>query len=121
MLHKLYQKQVEAWKERFPQFQNFEGALDTKIADDPQARTKLLLSRHKDTIELLEAEIERKRGMKKEYLWAEFNDDTGEHTIKEYDELSIYGGANVSSGYNKCLDEDIAYLEEQLTLLKNER
>lgn len=108
MLHQLYQKQVEAWKERF-----VTDIGSYQVIDDNFVSPKdLLSSRHKDTIELIEAEIERKRGMRKDIQRQDFDHPF----IYDTDE-----GVAEKEGYNKCLDEDIAYLEEELRKLKNEQ
>lgn len=103
MIYEIYKKQVEAWKERFDaRFYGKPKELPLNVED-------LLLSRHKDTIELIEAEIERKKGLRKEIdheFWSrQINRE----------------GMRLQEGYNSCLDEDIAYLEEQLKLIKKEQ
>lgn len=101
MIYSLYKKQVEAFNKMW--------AKD----DVPRLRNYALLSRHKDTIELLEAEIERKKVLRKRPKPT--NDvpfDWGVETPEE---------EYRRKGYNSAIGEDIAYLESQLTLLKNER
>lgn len=99
MIHQLYKKQVEAWKEKAGQTLDDVYTHEITIAEGVDV---LNSSRHKDTIELIEAEIERKRKMRTEVS----------------DEPTV---AVLDNAYNSAIDEDIAYLEEQLTLLKNER
>lgn len=65
----------------------------------------MLSSRHKDTIELIEAEIERKRGMRKKLI---------KNRMGDYYEDENW------EGYNSAIDEDIAYLEENLQKIKKE-
>lgn len=91
MLHKLYKKQVEAWKE----------LNEEMLWVAPEEVESVLLSRHKYTIELIEAEIERKRKI-----------------LKELPAKLL--GRNKKTGYSLAIDEDIAYLESQLELIKKE-
>lgn len=108
MLHQLYQKQVEAWKEDYcRKYHRAETLVAGHLSNgvvEPWSAEALLSSRHKDTIELLEAEIERKKQMK-------------------VNRLPLEGSDQVfwkMSGYNSAIDEDIAYLEGELRKLKNE-
>lgn len=134
MIHQLYLKQVEAWKERFPiKHITMKGDFNS----DPQTYTEqeirkttqknrvedLLSSRHKDTIELLEAEIERKRGMRRKTK-TQIPDRNGV-LAKALDERDIptivwHYQHTLTDTYNSAIDEDTAYLEEQLKLIKKE-
>lgn len=123
MIHQLYKKQVEAWKERFAKkFPSLFELTDynEKIGEFATERTRsvksfISSSRHKDTIELLEAEIERRKRMKPlivdefEELMLSFHpDEKGEKITKTWTNIIT------------LIDEDIAYLEEQLELIKKE-
>jgi predicted XRE-type DNA-binding protein len=51
----------------------------------------------------IDQEIERKNGMKKDYLWVNFDEGCG---------------ADMSDGYNQAIDEDIVHLTSLKELIK---
>lgn len=116
MIHKLYLKQVEAWKEiwdlNFKQKETYLGKGMDELKLDAM-RTISLSSRHKDTIELLEAEIERKKGLRKEKPKGKCMN------LENHLHGSCFECKKID-GFNEAIDEDISYLEEQLKLIKKE-
>lgn len=106
MIHQLYLKQVEAWKERYLDKNTPSGLNQKDFANFVDLVRDTFSSRHQDTIELLEAEIERKKGMKKDPSY----ELEGAKAIHELER----------DAYNSAIDEDIAYLEEQLALIQKE-
>lgn len=118
MIYKLYKKQVEAWKEEFDHLavSNLLRESDPIYGEEnrqakQQLKSSISSSRHKDTIELIEAEIKRKRGLKRSQR-ATYKDDENANDLIAMGE---------DRGYNSAIDENIAYLEEELRKLKNEQ
>lgn len=102
MIYQTYQKQVEAWKERFcikgnPPRWIFGTHLKKDLSDKD-----LLLSRHKDTIELIEAIIKEVEGMK----------EGGNVYHDEEDERY---------GYNQALSDLLTKLQAEKELLENNK
>ena len=63
-------------------------------------------------IALLEAELLRKKGMMKDYIW-----DNGDCSICGFMSI-VHDEDHGCAYYNQAIQEDIKYLEEQLDLIK---
>lgn len=107
MIYQLYLKQVEAWKERFVFTSEFDARIYNRHTGSIATTEDLLLSRHKDTIELLEAIIKEVEGMKVEIDETRVN-KRGHHT----------NGVHRQIRHNKALDGVLTKLKSEIELIK---
>lgn len=121
MIYQLYKKQVEAWKEELSHTDTCSAFCDGECNQahthfDEQdcncIKSKLLLSRHKDTIELIEAIIKEVEGMRKENSAPKWDAPKNQRVIYAHSRRD---------GYNTALKDLLTKLQASLTLLKNER
>lgn len=108
-LHEIYDKQRKSFEKKFdedwPSVRSYTGGT---------MQNYLLSSRHKDTIELIEAIIKEVEGMKVEGVGGD--GDGGWVNFKgNWDEF------NEAYGRNQALSDLLTKLQAELTLLKNER
>lgn len=110
MIYELYKKQVEAWKERFGKDQDgpvifsgdYQQLQQSGFFRHPDYEA-MLSSRHKDTIELIEAIIKEVDGMK----WRKFANNVDAEIMK--------------GGYSLARHDILTTLQAQKELIEKEK